>query len=150
MNLSTIAMDIDSVFVLNILWFGAAFLLFGLTPNIAAKIVVPRSARVSPLFQTVSASVRFLGGMNLAFAAFAALLLFNRSLFPDPKQMALFAAVFSIAHASQFAFNVPVAVGGGRHGEALWPVLKGPMLFIFVGDFALMIANGVLAALLLA
>ena len=64
--------------------------------------------------------------------------------------MALFAAVFSIAHASQFVFNVPVALGGGRKGESLWPVMTGPMLFIFATDFTLMIANGVLAAFLLA
>lgn len=143
----TIAIDI--VLILNVLWFGAAFHMFSLIPDTAARLVVPKSARDSPLFRTVSASVRFLGGMNFAFASFAALILFNRSLFPEPKQMALFAVVFSIAHASQFAFNVPVAVGGGRQGEALWPVLSGLMLLIFVIDFALMTANGVLAAFLL-
>jgi hypothetical protein len=46
------------------------------------------------LFKTISASIRFLGGMNLAFAAFAALLLANRALFPGARQSALFAAVF--------------------------------------------------------
>jgi hypothetical protein len=86
--------------VLNALWFGAAFRYFGLTPNTAAKILVPKSARDSPLFATVAASIRFLGGMNLAFAVFAILLLFNTSLFPEPKQLALFAAIFSLAHAS--------------------------------------------------
>jgi hypothetical protein len=138
------------VLVLDVLWFGAAFWYFSLKPDDAAKILVPRSARDSPLFRTVSASIRFLGGMNLAFAAFAALLLANRALFPGAKQSALFAAVFSLAHASQFAFNVPVALGGGRQGESLWPVLRGPMLLIFVGDFALMVANSVVAGVLMA
>ncbi|MCF8150310.1 MAG: hypothetical protein K9K30_10105 [Burkholderiaceae bacterium] len=147
MNSSITAINI--ILVLNVLWFGAAFRYFSLTPDTAAKILVPKSARDSPLFRTVSASVRFLGGMNFAFAAFAALILFNQSLFPDPKQVALFALVFSIAHASQFAFNVPVAMGGGRQGESLWPVVSGPMLFIFGIDFVLMIANGVLAAFML-
>lgn len=138
------------VLVLNALWFGAAFLYFSLTPNSAAKVLVPKSARGSPLFATVAASVRFLGGMNLAFAVFAALLLINPSLFPEPRQKALFAAVFALAHASQFVFNVPVALGGGRQGESLWPVLRGPMLFIFVVDATLMTANAVTAAMLLA
>lgn len=138
------------VLVLNALWFGAAFRYFSLTPDTAAKALVPRSARDSPLFKTVSAAGRFLGGMNFAFAAFAILLLLNSSLFPEAKQLALFAAVFSLAHASQFAFNVPVALGGGRQGEALWPVLTGPMLFIFVVDGTLMVANAVVAAGLLA
>jgi hypothetical protein len=140
----------NAVLVLNVLWFGAAFWQFSLRPDAAARGLVPKSARESPLFKTVSASIRFLGGMNLAFSVFAALLLANRPLFPEPKQLALFAAVFALAHASQFAFNVPVALGGGRQGESLWPVLSGPMLFIFVIDFTLMAANGALAALLLA
>ncbi len=134
--------------MLNILWFSAAFRYFSLTPNTAAKLLVPKSARESPLFPTVAASVRFLGGMNFAFAAFAVLLLLNRSLFPEPAQRALFAGVFSLAHASQFAGNLPV-LRGGRDGEPLWPVLSGPMLFIFVVDITLMIANAALAAILL-
>jgi hypothetical protein len=137
------------ILLLNVLWFGAAFWQFSLRPETAAKGLVPKSARDSPLFRTVAASIRFLGGMNLAFSVFAALLLLNRDLFPDAKQVALFAGVFALAHASQFAFNVPVALGGGRQGEALWPVLSGPMLFIFVVDFTLMIANGTLAVVLL-
>jgi hypothetical protein len=92
--------------------------------------------------------VRFLGGMNFAFAAFAILLLANGSLFPQPKQQALFAAVFSIAHGSQFLANVPVALRGGRVGESLWPVLSGPMLFIFAIDITLTLVNSILAGLL--
>jgi len=37
-------------------------------PDTAAKVLVPKSARESPLFKTLSASVLFLGGMNLAFS----------------------------------------------------------------------------------
>ena len=135
--------------VLNTLWFGAGFWYFSLTPNTAAKLLVPKSARGSPLFLTIAASIRFLGGMNLAFSAFAVLVLLNRSLFPEPAQRALFAGVFSLAHASQFFSNLPVALRGGRVDESLWPVLSGPMLFIFVVDIALMIANAALAAILL-
>ena len=137
------------VLVLNTLWFGAGFQYFSLRPNAAAKLLVPASARQSPLFPTIAASVRFLGGMNFAFAAFAVLLLLNGTLFPEPAQRALFAGVFSLAHGSQFVANLPVALQGGRVGESYWPVLSGPMLFIFVVDIALMVANAVLAAMLL-
>jgi len=133
----------------NLIWFGIAFRYFSLTPHTAAKLLVPRSARESPLFGTVVASVRFLGGMNLALATLAGLLLTNLSLFPEPRQHALFAAVFAIAHGSQFAFNVPIALAGGRQGESLWPVLSGPMRYIFAIDFTLMIANAAVAVALI-
>jgi hypothetical protein len=129
------------VLVLNVLWFGAAFRYFSLTPETAAKLLVPKSARESPLFMTLSASMPFLGGMNLALAVLALFVLFNLPLFPDARQRALFAVVFAVAHASQFACNLPVALRGGRQGEAYWPVLRGPMLFIFVVDGVLAAAN---------
>jgi len=47
-----------------------------------------------------------------------------------------FAAVFSLAHGSQFYVNVPIALGGGGQGESYWPVLSGPMLYLFVIVFA--------------
>ncbi len=129
------------VLVLNALWFGAAFRYFSLTPETAAKLLVPKSARESPLFKTLSASLPFLGGMNLAFAVLALLVLFNQAVFPEARQKALFAVVFAVAHASQLACNLPVALRGGRQGEAYWPVLRGPMLFIFVVDGILAAAN---------
>jgi len=94
----------------------AAFRYFSLTPQAAAKVLVPKSAREAPLFRTVGASLPFLGGMNLA-----------------------------LAHGSQFVCNVPIAWRGGRQGEAFWPVLQGPMLFIFVVDGMLALANLLLA-----
>ena len=133
---------------LNALWFGTGFWYFSLAPNAAVKLLVPESARQSPLFPTLAASVRFLGGMNLAFAAFAVLVLLNGSLFPEPAQRALFAGVFSLAHASQFVSNLPIALRGGRVGESLWPVLSGPMLFIFIVDITLMVANAAVAVIL--
>ena len=147
MNVTSIAVDI--ILALNVLWFGAGFWQFSLRPDAAAKGLVPKSARGSPLFKTISTFIQFLGGMNFAFSAFAALLLANRSMFPEARQVALFATVFALAHGSQFLVNVPVALRGGRQGESLWPVLSGPMLFIFIVDFTLMAANGVLAAAML-
>jgi hypothetical protein len=67
------------VLFLNLLWFGAAFRYFSLTSETAAKLLVPKSARDSPLFGTVRATVRFIGGFNLAFAVLSLLLLIDQS-----------------------------------------------------------------------
>jgi len=134
------------VLALNVAWFSMAFWYFTVKSIAAAKLLVPKTARESPLFSTISASLRFLGAMNFAFALLAALMLANLSLFDDPKQRALLAAVFAAAHAGQFLCNVPIAMGGGRRGESLWDVLSGPMLFIFVVDCTLMLANAVVSA----
>ena len=135
------------VLALNVAWFSMAFWYFTVKSVAAAKLLVPKSARESPVFSTLAASVRFLGAMNFAFALMSALVLANLSLFADPKQRALLAAVFAVAHAGQFLCNVPIAMGGGRRGESLWDVLSGPMLFIFIVDAALMLANAVVSAL---
>jgi hypothetical protein len=127
------------VLVLDAAWFGLAFWFFALVPTRAAAILVPRSARASSMFRTLAASVRFLGGMNLALAAFAVSILLARQLFPDPRQIVLFLAVFSFAHATQFLFNLPVL--HARSDTAMWPVTRGPMLFIFVVDGTLAVAN---------
>lgn len=138
------------VLVLNVAWFSMGFWYFTVKSVAAAKLLVPKSARESPLFSTLSASVRFLGAMNFAFALLAALLLSTLSLFEDPRQRALLAGVFAVAHAGQFLCNVPIAMGGGRRGDSLWDVLTGPMLLIFAVDFALMVANAAVSMALLA
>jgi hypothetical protein len=133
------------VWALNALWFGTGFVYFGVVPAKAAKILVAREARTAPLVRTIVAAIRFLGGMNLALAVFAALLFWPAGeLFPDPRQNALFCATFGLAHATQLWFNVPVLLEG-RRGEAPWPVTRGPMLFIFVTDGTLAVANLILA-----
>jgi hypothetical protein len=129
------------VLTLNVVWFFMGFWYFTVKSVAAAKLLVPKSARESPLFSTLSAALRFLGAMNFAFGLFAVLVLANLSLFDDPRQRALLAGVFAAAHAGQFLGNVPIAMGGGRRGESLWNVLNGPMLLIFVVDFTLMLAN---------
>lgn len=140
-----------AVLVLNALWFAAGFQYFSFASVAAAKLIVPKAHRASPVFPTLVASGRFLGGMNLAFCAFAVLLLLTQRLFPDARQMAVFAAVFALAHGSQFAFNLPIALQARTHKPPLWVVLKGPMLMIFTVDAVLALANAMLAiALLLA
>jgi hypothetical protein len=137
------------VLTLNLLRFGAAFRYFTLTPDTAAKLLMPKTARESPLFATVRATVRFIGGFNLSLAVLSLLLLLNSPRFPLPGKNAVFATTFAVAHASQFVCNLPVLHGGGRQGGSLWDVSSEPMLFIFAIDFTLMVANAVFAVILL-
>jgi hypothetical protein len=124
---------------LNLLWLTAGFRYFAIKSEAAAKLLVPGSQRSSPLFATLRAALPFLGGMNLALACLAGLVLWRGDLFSAPAEKTILLIVFAIAHGSQFAINIPVARRGGRIGESYWDVLRGPMLFIFVVD-ALMTA----------
>ena len=76
------------------------------------------------------------------------LLLFNVGSFDKDSQWATLLIFNSLAHASQFFGNVPMALQN-RRGGGLWNVFKGVMLRIFVIDFVLMVANAVLAVVLL-
>ena len=131
--------------VANVLWFGAGFWYFWIKHDTAAKLLIPRSARSSPIFETMSAGLPFLGGMNLAFCLLAALLLVQTELFAADRERVILLIVLGVAHATQFAINVPVARRGGRVDEAYWDVLRGPMLFIFVVDAAMATASAMLA-----
>lgn len=139
--------------VVNALWLGSAFWFFSLKNRAAAKLLIPKSARSSPIFLTMSAAIRFLGGMNFALALLAVLVLtlsaVDEKLFAHSSERAILLFGFGAAHASQLLFNVPVALRGGRIGESFWPVLSGPMLFIFVTDAITASLNFLCAALLL-
>ncbi|MCG8669569.1 MAG: hypothetical protein MI867_09165 [Pseudomonadales bacterium] len=134
--------------ILNVIWFSMAFYTFSINHRRFAKVVVPRDQRDSPLFDILAESGRFLGGMNFAFALCNLLLIFNLDLFPNDGQRAFLLFVFAIAHASQFIFNVPVAIKNTQ-GDGVWQVLKGTMLFIFVTDFIMMSLNLAVAAMLI-
>ena len=140
--------------IASLLWFSAGFRYFSFKQTAAAKVLIPASARSSPLFATIAAATRFLGGMNGAFALLAAVLLalyFTHSpLFSDPQERGVLLIVFAVAHFSQFAFNLPVIRGGQRQGESFWPVLSGPMLFIFVVDGLQTVINLCAAVILFA
>lgn len=144
----------DSVYrlalVLNLLWFSAGFWYFTLKRTTAAKLLIPRSARTSPIFPTMVAALPFLGGMNLAFAALSLMVLSTTQIFDAPLERAILLTSMGIAHATQFFINVPVARRGGRVGESWWDVLQGPMLFIFVVDAVMTALNFVCAGLHLA
>jgi hypothetical protein len=147
--MSTYHFSCLTILALNALWFGAGFQYFSFSSVAAAKLIVPKALRGSPVFPIVVASGRFLGGMNMAFCAFAVLLLVTQRLFPQAQQMAVFAAVFALAHGSQFAFNVPIALQARAQDQPLWVVLKGPMLMIFTIDAVLALANALLAVALI-
>ena len=138
----------QSTLVLNVAWFGAAFWFFAIKHDTAAKLLVPRTARSSPIFLTLSSALPFLGGMNFAFSLLAALLLARQDLFRSTQEQIVLLIGFAIAHATQFLINVPIAARGGRIGEAYWDVLKGTMLFIFVVDAAMTALNVSCAVLL--
>ena len=132
---------IQILFLLNGLWFFAAFVQFSVAQTNTAKILVPREARDNVLVPTLKASVAFLGGMNLALALLAFYLATAPAAFAAKEQQIVLFACFAAANFSQFWFNVPVALRGGQIGQAYWPVFSGPMLKIFVIDAALAVAD---------
>ena len=134
----------EIILTLNALWFFMGFNVFSLRSKVFAKLLVPRDHRETPVFAILAASGRFLGGFNLAFAVFNGLLMINLALFPENNQRALFLFVFAVAHGSQFAFNLPIAIHN-RRGSGVWQVLQGTMLFIFVVDFIMTVLNLALA-----
>lgn len=131
---------LTTLLILNTIWFAMGFNVFSLRNKIFAKLIVPREQRDTPVYEILAESGRFLGGFNLAFAVLSLLLLVNQSLFDKPEQWAILLGATALAHGTQFAFNVPHALEN-RKGKGLWQVLKGTMLFIFVTDFVLMVAN---------
>lgn len=139
----------EALLVINTIWFSMAFHAFSIKNDATAKIIVPRAERDSPLFDVVSQSGRFLGGMNLAFAVLNILVLANLDTFPLDEQRAVLALAFAVAHGTQFFFNLPIALKNQRNGGGVWPVLKGPMLFIFIMDFVTMSLNLVVGTLLM-
>ncbi len=141
---------IDAVMALNVMWFGAGAVYFGLRTNAAIARLISPSAKQSPLYADLFSTVRFLGGLNLGFAVLACVLLLNHTLFPESIQMAVLTSVLALAHGTQFATNVPAAISRVIQDEFQRPVLSGLMLFIFLTDFSLMVANGALATFLFA
>lgn len=135
--------------IASALWFGAAFRYWSFQHKASAKLFVPKSQRQSPLFPTIIASVRFLGGINGAFALLAIILFIlwasGSPLFADPMERGILLMVMAAAHFSQFIFNVPILKNGGRQGESYWDVKTGPMYFIFVMDALQVAINGLSA-----
>ncbi len=130
--------------ILNALWFAGGFHLFWLRGKVFAKVVVPKEHRETPVFEKLIRSGSFVGGFNFAFLVLNVLLLINLDEFDSGRQWAILLIANAVAHGSQFAGNVPIALEN-RRGKGAWQVLGGLMLFIFVVDFALMVLNAALA-----
>ena len=137
---------LEILLVLNALWFFGGFHTFHIRRKVFAKIIVPKEDRDTPVFQTLIETGRFMGGFNFAFFVLNVLLLLNLGAFDKDLQWAILLLVMAVAHGSQFAGNVPIALQN-RRGEGVWNVFKGLMLFIFVIDFTLMTLNVALAAM---
>ena len=134
--------------ILNVVWFAMGFYAFHVRRKIFAKVLVPSEHRDTPVFATLTETGRFLGGFNLAFSVLNIFLVFNLVEFDKNIQWAILLLVNALAHGTQFAGNVPMALQN-RRGAGLWNVFKGVMLRIFVVDFILMIFNAVVSALFL-
>jgi hypothetical protein len=119
-------------------WFGMGFRYFSYQQHTAAKVLIPREARNSPLFETTAAGLRFLGGFNAAFfvlcGTLLAMHLARSGLFAEPGERIALLLVLACAHFSQFYYNLPVLKAGERKDISLWPVRPGPMRFIFAMD----------------
>jgi len=129
------------VLAANLLWFGAGFNLFGLSPKKAMRIIRPDIAAGDDKTLLASQVLPFLGGMNLAFAALAAITLYKSfaGLSCQAYQIVFLASAF--AHGTQFIFNIPNLVKGGLKSGGPWDVLKGLMLLIFIVDFVSTLLN---------
>lgn len=137
------------ILTLNLLWFVAAFNLFSMRSATPARLLLKRENRIAPFPAVVAQLTKFLGGMNLALAVFAAICLFEvDGLLTFRLNSAVFFAFF-VAHMSQFVYNVPFALKEKKGESSHWTVLKGTMLFIFVGDALLAACNFGLAVYLL-
>ena len=136
---------LEAVLVLNAFWFAMGFHVFHLRRKVFAKVLVPDEHRDTTVFEILTETGRFLGGFNIAFSALNVLLLLNIAAFDKDVQWAILLVVNAVAHGTQFAGNVPIALQN-RRGSGAWNVFKGVMLRIFVIDFVLVVFNGVLAA----
>lgn len=134
---------LETVLILNALWFAGGFHVFHIRGRVFAKIVVPKEHRDTPVLETLVTSGKFLAGFNLAFCIFSILLFFNTGLFDKSQQWAIILFAIAVAHGTQFFCNVPIALQN-RRGKGVWQV-KGLMLFIFVTDFVMMMLNVLLA-----
>ena len=134
------------VLALNAIWFAMGFHAFYLRREIFGKVVVPiKEDRDNSAYAALVESGRFMGGFNIALCALNVMLLSGLGGFETGQQWAVLLLFNALAHGSQFAGNIPMALAN-RRGGGLWNVFKGVMLRIFVIDFMLMIFNAGLAA----
>lgn len=134
--------------LLNALWFAMGFRLFFLNSRQAAKLLLAPDKREEPYFSVLAEACKFLGGMNLALSMLSIFCIyFLDSLLSLPLASGIFIAL-GLAHFSQFWVNLPHALKERKGEQAIWPVLRKTMRFIFVVDFLLAAANFGMAIML--
>ena len=139
---------LEVVLTLNAVWFAMGFHAFYIRRKLFAKVVVPnKDHRDNSAYLAVIETGRFMGGFNLALAILNLLLVLNIGDFEKNNQWAVLLVFNALAHGSQFAANVPIAVLNCR-GEGVWNVFRGVMLRIFVIDFTLMLINAMAVVML--
>ena len=134
------------VLTVNVVWFGLGFRLFALKPRKAVRLLVTPASNEESSRKALVDSLPFLGGLNLGFVALSGGQIFASVRYGSAASWTVFFAS-AVAHATQFAGNLPNALRGGRSGGASWDVLRGPMLVIFVGDATCALAKVVALAL---
>lgn len=126
--------------ILDAVWFGAGFTQFALKARRASYGLVRKDDASAQGRLGIAGSLRFLGGLNLALAAMSVMTLLHLAAYPPTLLTTVFLTA-AIAHASQFAVNLPFAVAEARQEAGPWRVLGGLMLIIFVGDGVLTVVN---------
>ena len=135
--------------LLNAVWYAMGFIAFCIRREVFAKVVVPnKEHRDNSAYEAIIETGRFMGGFNFALSVLNIFLLFNIGGFNQDSQWATLLIFNALAHGSQFAGNIPMALQN-RRGEGIWNVFNGVMLRIFVIDFVLMVFNAALAVWLL-
>ncbi|KAF1065826.1 hypothetical protein [Variovorax sp.] len=129
--------------LLNAAWFALGARFFCLDSLRAARLLVAKADRASPLLPAIAGAVRFLGAMNLAWLALCLVLLAGHGLFEAPAQRASMAVVLALVHAGQFAVNAHMVGQHRRSQSGSWVVLRGPMRLIFFVDLAFAAADAV-------
>lgn len=129
------------VLLLNTIWFGAGFWFFGIRSRQATRLVIKKEHLQDPISDVLAHSLKFLGGLNLVLSVLSSIILIADSLFLNATEKGALALVFTLAHATQFYYNLPIALQEFRKEQPLWPVLKGRMRFIFITDATLAIFN---------
>ena len=140
---------LSAVLLANAIWFAMGFHAFYVRRALFGKVVVPvKEDRDNTAYEALVKTGRFMGGFNLALCLLNIMLVFNLGGYETGPQWAVLLMFNALAHGSQFAGNIPMALQN-RRGGGLWPVFKGVMLRIFVIDFTLMVLNAALAIWLL-
>ena len=108
------------VLLLNAIWYAMGFHAFYIRREVFGKVMVPvKEDRDNTAYRAIVESGRFMGGFNFALSALNIMLLLNIGGFESDGQWATLLIFNALAHGSQVAGNIPMAVQNRRGGRAL-------------------------------